>query len=50
MIEKVVSIFSLALVATMVGIALRPNAPTASVLTAGTTGFAKIETAAFGPS
>lgn len=50
MVDKIVSIFTTAFVVTAVGIALRPKAPTAAVITAATTGVAKMQTAAFGPS
>lgn len=50
MIDKVVSIFTTALAVTALGIALRPKAPTADVLREGLGGFAKIQTAAFGPN
>ena len=49
MIDKIVSIFTTALVITGLGIALRPKAQTAAVIGATTGGFAKIQTAAFGP-
>jgi len=49
MVDKIVSIFTLALVVTGVGIALRPGAPTAQVLGTALSGFAKIQTAAYGP-
>jgi hypothetical protein len=49
MIDKVVSIFTTALVITGVGIALRRGAPTANVAKQTLGGFAKIQTAAFGP-
>jgi hypothetical protein len=50
MVDKVVSLFTTALVVTAVGIALRPKAPTAAVLRSGLNGFANIQRAAFGPS
>lgn len=49
MVDKIVSIFTTALAVTAVGIALRPGAPTASVLSAGLNGFANIQRSAFGP-
>lgn len=50
MIDKVISIFTTALAVTALGIALRRGAPTADVVKATTEGFAKIQTASFGPS
>ena len=50
MVDKIVSVFVTALAITAVGIALRPGAPTAKVIEATTSGFAKIQRAAFGPS
>ena len=49
MVNNIVTIFTTALAVTALGIALRPNAPTAAVLTAGLGGFANIQKAAFGP-
>ena len=49
MVDKLVSVLTMALAITGLGIALRPGAPTAHVIGASTTGFAKIQTAAFGP-
>ena len=50
MVDKLVSIVTTAFVVTAIGIALRPGAPTAKVITAGTSGVAKMQRAAFGPS
>ena len=50
MVDKIVSVFTTALVITGVGIALRPGAVTPKVIEAGLTGFAKVQRAAFGPS
>ena len=50
MVDKIVSIFTTALVITGVGIALRPKAPTAAVISAATSGVADMQKAAFGPS
>ena len=49
MVGNIVTIFTTALAVTALGIALRPNAPTAQVLTAGLNGFANVQRAAFGP-
>ncbi len=49
MVDKIVSIFTTALIITGVGIALRPNAPTAKVIESALSGLAKVQTAAFGP-
>lgn len=49
MINTIANVFTGALVVTGVGIALRPGAPTASVLSSLFGGFAKVQTAAFGP-
>lgn len=49
MVDKVVSIFTTALVVAGVGIALRPGAPTANVVKAITGGFADIVTSTYGP-
>lgn len=49
MVDKIVSVFTMALMVTALGIALRPGAPTASVIGSATRGFAAIQTAAFGP-
>ena len=49
MIDKIVTVFTTALAVTALGIALRPNAPTAQVLQSGLGGFAEIQKAAFGP-
>lgn len=50
MLDKIVTIATTALAVTAVGIALRPGAPTAKVITAATSGFAKIQRASFGPN
>jgi hypothetical protein len=50
MFDKVVGVFTTALVITGVGIALRPNAPTAKVVDSLLKGFAGIQKAAYGPS
>lgn len=50
MVDKVISIFTTALAVTALGIALRPKAPTAEVMRSTLEGFAKIQTAAFGPN
>jgi hypothetical protein len=50
MLDSVVSIVATAFAVTAVGIALRPNAPTAAVISAFFTGLAKSQTASFGPS
>lgn len=46
MVNSIVSIFITALVVTAIGIALRPNAPTAKVISATLGGFAGIQKAA----
>lgn len=48
MVDKVVSVFTTALIVTAVGIALRPGAPTAKVITAIFKGFAGVQRAAAG--
>lgn len=48
-IERFFTILTTALAITAVGIALRPKAPTAAVITSFFNGFAKIQTASFGP-
>lgn len=50
MVDKIVSIFTTALIITGVGIALRPGSPTAKVIEASFSGLAKVQRAAFGPS
>ena len=47
--DKVFSVFSTVLAVTALGVALRPKAPTADVIKALTSGFASMQTAAFGP-
>lgn len=49
MVNKAIGLFATALAITGLGIALRPGAPTASVIGTALSGFAKIQTAAFGP-
>lgn len=48
--DKVVTVITTVFIVTAVGIALRPGAPTAKVLTAFWNGIAKSQRAAFGPS
>lgn len=48
MVDKIVSVFTTALIVTAVGIALRPGAPTANVIKSSLEGFAKIQKAAYG--
>lgn len=48
MVDKVVSVFTTALIITGVGIALRPGAPTAKVIDSMLKGFAGIQRAAYG--
>lgn len=48
MFDKFFSLFTTALVVTAVGIALRPNAPTAAVIKGWLSGFADLERAAAG--
>lgn len=47
--ETAVAIFGTVFAVTAVGIALRPGAPTASVITSLTGGIAKMQSATFGP-
>ena len=49
MIEKVLAIFTTIFLVTALGIALRPGAPTAKVITAWLNGIALTQRAAFGP-
>lgn len=49
MVNNIIGLFTTALLVTALGIALRPGAPTASVIGTALSGFAKIQTAAFGP-
>lgn len=49
MFNKIVDVVTTAFVVTGIGIALRPDAPTAAVLSALTSGIAKMQSAAFGP-
>lgn len=46
--DKIVSVFTTALIITGVGIALRPDAPTAKVIESTLKGFASIQRAAYG--
>lgn len=48
MVDKIVSIFTTALVVTAVGIALDPKAPTAQVISSTLSGFAGVERGARG--
>lgn len=48
MFDKFFSLFTVALIVTAVGIALRPGAVTANVITAWLKGFAGVESAAAG--
>lgn len=48
MVDKIVSVFTTALIVTGVGIALRPGAPTAKVIDSSLKGFAAIQRAAYG--
>ena len=50
MVDKLVSIVSTIFAVTALGIALRPNAPTANVIAATFNGIATTQRAAFGPS
>lgn len=50
MIDKLVTVLTTALAVTAVGIALRPGAPTANVITASGKAFAGIQRATFGPN
>lgn len=47
--DALVAIIGTAFAVTAVGIALRPGAPTASVISALTNGVAKMQSATFGP-
>ena len=49
MVDKVISVFSTIMLVTALGIALRPGAGTAKVITAIFGGLAKSQRAAFGP-
>lgn len=49
MLDQVVTIVTTAFAVTAVGIALRPNAPTAQVVTAFFNGLATSQRATFGP-
>jgi hypothetical protein len=49
MVDKLVSVFITALTVTGIGIALRPGAPTASVISATLNGFANVQKATYGP-
>lgn len=48
MFDKFFTLFTTALIVTAVGIALRPGAPTANVITAWLKGFAGVQKAAAG--
>lgn len=50
MVNGVVTIITTAFCVTALGIALRPNAPTAAVATALTNGIANMQKASFGPA
>lgn len=49
MVDKAISVITTIFAVTAVGIALRPNAPTAKVITALFDGIANTQRAAFGP-
>jgi hypothetical protein len=49
MLDKLTTVLTTALAVTGVGIALRPNAPTAAVVKNFWAGFAGVERAAYGP-
>lgn len=49
MVDKVISVFTTALIITGIGIALRPGSPLAKVIDVTLRGFANIQSAAFGP-
>ena len=49
MVEKFLGIFTTIFLVTALGIALRPGAPTAKVITAWFNGIASTQRAAFGP-
>lgn len=50
MVDKAISVITTVFAVTAIGIALRPNAPTATVITAFWNGIANAQKAAFGPS
>ena len=50
MVDKILGIIGIIFAVTALGIALRPNAPTARVITAFFGGIAATQRAAFGPS
>lgn len=50
MVDKVISVVTTIFAVTALGIALRPNAPTAKVIEATFNGIATTQRAAFGPS
>jgi len=50
MLDKLTTIVTTIFIVTAVGIALRPKAPTANVITSTFNGIAKSQKAAFGPS
>lgn len=49
MVDKVVSVVATIFAVTALGIALRPNAPTAKVITSFFNGIATTQRAAYGP-
>lgn len=50
MIDKLIGVVGTIFAVTALGIALRPNAPTAKVIEAGFAGIAATQRAAFGPA
>ncbi len=50
MVDKITSVITTMFLVTAVGIALRPGAPTAKVISAFFTGLSQTQRAAFGPS
>lgn len=50
MVDKIVSVVTTIFAVTALGIALRPSAPTAAVITSTFNGIATSQRAAFGPS
>jgi len=49
MIDKIISVFIMALVITGLGIAVRPGSQAPAIIKESLGGFAKIQTAAYGP-
>lgn len=49
MVDRIMSVAVVALGITALGIALRPGAPTAKVISSAFSGFAKVQKAAYGP-